>query len=75
MIERPLLTDTPISWTATVYSRQSSTLHDRLCDAFLFWGGYVILDDALFEITHMDPVPEAGMFRWYLRAVRHAGLA
>ena len=59
----------------TLFTRRGSPLHEACCDAFLDWGGYVVLDDRLAELLFAEHVPQLDGFRWRARFIAHVGAA
>lgn len=59
----------------TIYTRRGSFAHDRLGDAFLDWGGYLLVGGKLAEVLGAVHVPTADKFRWAVRWCSHVGRA
>lgn len=59
----------------TVYTRRGTESHGLLCDAFLDWGGYLLVCDRLAEVLGAVNVPDADAFRWTFRWCAHVGRA
>jgi hypothetical protein len=59
----------------TIVTARGSELHGILCDAFLDAGGYVLIDDSLFELLCADIVTldSGDAFSWRARRAVYAG--
>jgi hypothetical protein len=53
----------------TLYSRPGTDLHADLCDAFMAHAGWLVVQEAFYEILTMDPGwgPGGRYTRWSLR--------
>lgn len=60
----------------TVYSCAGTGLHSIMCDAFLAWGGYVLIEmDHLYRIVSMETAADGERTLWRLYSAPHAGRA
>jgi hypothetical protein len=59
----------------TLYSYRGSNFHEQLCDAFLLFGGYTLIEDKLWEVLGAVPDTVTNSFCWQVRRATIAGLA
>lgn len=60
--------------TVTVVTEAGTDAHEIFCDAFLLWGGYVLVNDGLWRAVTMWGAG-VGRVEWRLAEARHAGRA
>lgn len=60
--------------TVTLVTAPHTEVHAVFCDAFLAWGGYLILNDALVQVDTMRPLDD-GRTEWRMHAAAWRGRA